>query len=628
MSSTTVLSRGSIFILCFLVVSLTFCCFGQVVNPAEAGQTAVVNGTDVNARTGPGTSYPVVGVVNTGESYPVLAKDGEWYKLRLKEGQAWVKGTFLKITDDGAGSAIVRPPTGNTGGPSSVNAAVCSAVVDATDVNLRFGPGTVYKTVGKVNKGDTFPVLAKSGDWYKLSVTGGTAWIAGWLIKIKDPPKKGTPVKGEGKPDPLPDPVPDSVPDPVPGGETGTKPETEPVIGTGGGNPEGDTTGGVADGSKVAVVSATNVNVRSGPGTDYRVIAMVNKGDNFTISGKSGEWYRLDLTGGSGWVAGWLLDLPVEVSRGGGSESPEQGTGKLSMEVSQLGGKAVISLKSSGKISHNVFTLTNPNRLVMDLTLERGPDDSYKDLPESVEINKGPVGILRTGWLDGGQKCLRIVLDLNDRAHYIVSEQDANRGLVLEVFTPDLKGALLGKTIFLDPGHGGNDPGAIGPTGLHESSVTIDIANRAAGLLREQGATVYMSRTGNTAVGQKDRAKMANNAKADIFVSIHINSNEQPDKWGMSTYYYSPPADKIEQAQKRKKLADSLQTELSETLRLADLGLFQARFAVLCETVMPAVLLEIGFISNPEEEKLLKEESFREQAAQAITRGLGYYFCQ
>ncbi len=620
MSSVTVLSRGSIFLLCFVMVSLIFCCLGQVIEPAEAGQTALVDGTHVNARTGPGTSYDRVGEVNFGESYPVLSEDKGWYKLQLKSGQAWVSGEFLKIKDDGAGSTVVQPSTGITGGPLSVNAAVCSAVVDATDVNLRFGPGTAYKVVGKVNKGDVFPVLAKSGDWYKLSVAGGTAWVAGWLIKIKDPPKQERPTKDEGEraamPDRNPDPLPNPTPDPVPVTDTNT------------GNPEGGTKGSLADGRRIAVVNATNVNVRSGPGTDYRVIAMVDKGDSFAVSGRSGEWYRLDLARGSGWVAGWLLDLPPEVSRGGGFESPEQGTATLSMAVNQVGDRAVISLRSSGKIDHNIFTLTDPNRLVVDLTLEKSPDDSNRDLPESIEINKGPVGTLRTGWLDGNSGRLRVVLDLNGRAHYLVSELDAHRELVLEVFTPDLRGALLGKTIFLDPGHGGNDPGAIGPTGLYESSVTMDIANRTASLLREQGATVYMSRTGNTAVGQKDRANMANNAGVDVFVSIHINSNEHPDKWGMSTYYYSPPKDTYERVQQRKKLANSLQTELAETLRLADLGLFQARFAVLCETVMPAVLLEIGFISNPEEEKLLKDEGFREQAAQAITRGLGYYFCK
>ena len=132
-------------------------------------------------------------------------------------------------------------------------------------------------------------------------------------------------------------------------------------------------------------------------------------------------------------------------------------------------------------------------------------------------------------------------------------------------------GVLAGKIVVLDPGHGGNDTGTIGPDGIEEKWVTLPIALKAAQMLRQEGAEVIMTRTGDTNPGLYDRTAIANQDGADVFVSIHGNSyKENPDIGGTGTYIYSPTP-KITPGQQlgvRLKLANCLQNSLVASLKL------------------------------------------------------------
>lgn len=186
--------------------------------------------------------------------------------------------------------------------------------------------------------------------------------------------------------------------------------------------------------------------------------------------------------------------------------------------------------------------------------------------------------------------------------------------------------SLKGKTIVIDPGHakiqpgGWPDPGAVGPTGLQEKDVVLDIGQRVVQKLRAKGANVLITREGNTTLTLAGRAAIANNNKADVFVSIHMNANLNRAYNGTAVYYYNG-----NQAAQNKKLAAILQNHLVQALKLRDIGIIVEQFAVLRYTQVPAALVETAFISNVEEEKMAYTDEFREKAAEGITAGIEAY---
>ncbi|MDO4177773.1 MAG: N-acetylmuramoyl-L-alanine amidase [Phascolarctobacterium sp.] len=191
-----------------------------------------------------------------------------------------------------------------------------------------------------------------------------------------------------------------------------------------------------------------------------------------------------------------------------------------------------------------------------------------------------------------------------------------------------VSGGIKGKTIVIDPGHGGSDPGAIGASGLKEKDVTLPIAKLLKQELENMGAKVYMSRTTDVDVckpGASDRDELqarvnaAEKNNCDAFISLHINASTNKSVGGFSTYYY-PKTDYD------LKLARSIQNKLAKNFSLNDLGVREAGFYVIKRSSMPAVLCEMLFISNAKEEKLLQNSWFRKKSARMIAEGIENYF--
>ena len=190
---------------------------------------------------------------------------------------------------------------------------------------------------------------------------------------------------------------------------------------------------------------------------------------------------------------------------------------------------------------------------------------------------------------------------------------------------------LKGRKITIDAGHGGNDSGAIGPTGVMEKSVTLLIANELRRLLVADGATVYMTRTTDTEVSPKGanasdieelqaRCDVANNTKSDIFISIHMDSFSSGAAKGTTGYYYSLGS------QRSRDLADKVRQGVIDQIGTQSRGTQSCNFYVVKHTDMPATLVEVAFISNPQEEQLLNSEEGIEKAAQGIADGIADYF--
>ena len=190
---------------------------------------------------------------------------------------------------------------------------------------------------------------------------------------------------------------------------------------------------------------------------------------------------------------------------------------------------------------------------------------------------------------------------------------------------------VQGKTIILDPGHGGSDSGAIGPDGVMEKNVTFAVAKKVQSMLESSGAKVIMTRTDDVdvyGVNATDRQELQarvdvgrKNPSADVFLSIHANSFTNPQAHGTATYYYA-------KSSSDGLLAQALQDGMIEYGGLYDRGISEANFYVIKHSVMPAALVEMAFVSNPTEEDLLNSDSFQDKMAKGICKGLSTFFGQ
>lgn len=174
--------------------------------------------------------------------------------------------------------------------------------------------------------------------------------------------------------------------------------------------------------------------------------------------------------------------------------------------------------------------------------------------------------------------------------------------------------------IFIDPGHGGSDPGAVNTNlNLKESDVNLDTALRLERILKARGFETKLSRTTDVFVPLTERAAMANNWGADYFISVHSNASVDPNAKGTEVLYYKDSSRAV-------PLAAAIQEQLILQNGLDDRGIFpRPNLAVLRLTNMPAVLVELGFVSHPTEAKLLMLPEFRQNAAQGIADGLAVY---
>ena len=171
--------------------------------------------------------------------------------------------------------------------------------------------------------------------------------------------------------------------------------------------------------------------------------------------------------------------------------------------------------------------------------------------------------------------------------------------------------------IVLDPGHGGRDPGAVGIGGLDEVEIVTPVALRVGELLEQQGIDIAFTRTEDVEVDLPPRVSLANRLQANLFVSIHANaiSLSRPDVNGIETYYFSSGKD----------LAFYVHESLIDATGSNDRGVRTARFYVLRNTDMPAILLELGFVTGDEDARNLSDPDYREILAQAIARGILEY---
>lgn len=220
---------------------------------------------------------------------------------------------------------------------------------------------------------------------------------------------------------------------------------------------------------------------------------------------------------------------------------------------------------------------------------------------------------------DNGKKITTVIINLP----YYYKHQNLSESPSSEISIEFYRSPLRGRRIIIDPGHGGDDPGAIGTTGVQEKILTLDTANRLKDLLVKGGAEVFMTRESDITIPSPVRVELANKMDGEVLISIHFNAYINQKIYGIETLYCPSVSGES------KKIAAIVHQENLKVLNSADRGLWERpNLVVLRETEMPAVLTEIGYITNPEEEKRILDPEYRQKAAQALYNALIRYFSE
>ncbi|MFZ8832307.1 MAG: N-acetylmuramoyl-L-alanine amidase [Thermodesulfobacteriaceae bacterium] len=302
---------------------------------------------------------------------------------------------------------------------------------------------------------------------------------------------------------------------------------------------------------------------------------------------------------------------------------------------------ARIVLDLTSLTSYKLFKVKEPYQLIVDLVGKEHKPYVTKEFPEK-------------------KKEMRIA---KEKEKTVAKEKKQQKEEIKEetTYIPLARQLGLGvRRVVIDPGHGGEDPGAVGPNGLKEKDVALKIALKLGKLLRDRlGLEVIYTRSSDVYVPLVKRPAIANSMKADLFISIHLNASPDPNARGVEVYYLNFTTDPeamrvaaLENSVANKGLADlqdlvkaliantklsesralaeKVQRELVQTLRrhyhdVVDRGVKYAPFLVLVGTRMPAILVEAEFITNPEVAERLKDDRFIELIAEGLARGVESY---
>lgn len=328
----------------------------------------------------------------------------------------------------------------------------------------------------------------------------------------------------------------------------------------------------------------------------------------------------------------------------------------------------------SGSVDHKIFELNGPDRLVIDME-PTAFDANLADL----QLEDTPVKRIRTGTREGGG--LRVVLDLKStvkpRSFSLDPNDNYGHRLVVDLFDEEQQvETSIGDVVetdrdivvAIDAGHGGEDPGALGPGSIREKNVVMAISENLASMINAHpGYKAVLIRSGDYFVSLNDRPRLAREHRADFFISIHADAFRMPSVHGASVYALSGKGATSESARyiadrenrsdliggvgdlslkdKDDQLASvlldlSMNATMDTSLRAGEMVLSQiggitklhkksveqAGFAVLKSPDMPSLLIETGFISNPDEAKRLSTSDFQGKMARAIFMGVRNYF--
>ncbi len=399
--------------------------------------------------------------------------------------------------------------------------------------------------------------------------------------------------------------------------------------------------------------------------------------------GKHPDFTRvvLELTGSYEWTIEQPPGGPVRILiPGAGVDASirrlefSSGVIRSVQTARRANGVEVILVCQPAGVKLRTQTLTEPERLVVDVSLPGAGEDgralAQASAPPSGSMAKAPSPVPAPGANQEKSEGTEVPTPAPADRTARVPAASGNAGTEATggigtgaTALPERDGTKKLLTIVLDPGHGGHDTGAIGPTGLMEKDVVLDLAFRLRRLLQDRlGVRVLMTRTEDEFVSLADRSAFANRAKADFLISLHVNAASKRGAVGFETFFFArEPSDNDARASAQREnlvlesngatgkdlesllrttladmavtrdikessnLAERLLASLEKILRVDNRGVKSGPFYILATAAMPAVLVESAFITNPKEERKLQREEHRQRIADALYEGIAAY---
>jgi len=291
-----------------------------------------------------------------------------------------------------------------------------------------------------------------------------------------------------------------------------------------------------------------------------------------------------------------------------------------SVRFTDEGSSIKIEVNSTKPVYFDVKRLYEPDRIILDIPNALYNADKFK------EINKGGILRIRASQFKSEPLASRIVIDLNKDIEYdtLISDDQRYCAIVIrkqkvEAPKPKKLKILKGRVIIIDPGHGGNDPGAFGISGdrVKEKHINLATSLKLAKLLSDAGAIPLLTREDDTFISLQDRVEFAKNNKADLLVSVHYNSSEKGGISGTETYYYNPNS---------KLLGDVVHRNMVFNLKRTDRGLQRVKFYVIYNSPIPSILVEPLYLNDRQEEALAMDPAWQEFIAKTMFEGIKQYF--
>ena len=520
--------------------------------------------------------------------------------------------------------------------------------INADYINVRGGPGLEFPLVKKIYRGEVYPVVSESNQWIEIMLgSGTTGWVAEWLIaRGAEPadPKALSMISGNGvqiRSGPGKDQQPVGT---LANGTAveviGQKDEWLEIKAEG-------LTGWIssvyvaqpAAAQETGQIVDNNTTVYSDSSTSSPVLGKVHK-RGVTIVSKTKKWVEISYQSGSGWVesrhilstSSPLAEVTASsliVHKKAKLDSKKVGTvkkGQLfaviaeenNMVKIQLSSKKTgwiplwfvkrnqVSVKKEGveKVKHSQIVILHTGT-----ALRNAANVDAKVVLRPKQGEQFPVLSVKNNWyqvkLPNGKKAYA--------AGWIVGIT----GEVKQIKQTGYEAYLQNKLIVLDPGHGGKDQGSAGLHGTLEKDVTLRTVRLVAEKLEASGAKVILTRNSDTHLDLNDRVRISHLHAADAFISFHYDSTIDQVTSGITTYYYHDF---------QEPLAANIQEALSQDTQAKNRGSRFGDYHVLRENRRMAVLLELGYMSNPTEERTINNNHYQETIANAIYTGLAKYF--
>ncbi|ODA39073.1 N-acetylmuramoyl-L-alanine amidase [Desulfosporosinus sp. BG] len=534
----------------------------------------------------------------------------------------------------------VEPPSESS--DSSANPSKKGKVNATGSLNLRDTPSPTGKTLVTIPNGTTIDLTEQQGQWYKTTYQSKTGWISADYITVISTPL-------------------------TPSDDSDTK------------TTDNNTSNQSLKGE---ITASGGLNLRDTPSPTGATLATIPKGTALDLTDHQGQWYKTTYQSKTGWISAdyvTIISTPKgEITASGGlnlRDTPSP-TGKTlitipkgtTLDLTDLQGQwykttyqsktgwvsaAFVTSVSPNKISSISSTTTATNKISSTTTIDLSVNGRVYILGGTGIISSNTQNIIQGKASSKYKDNLKSFPSLPSEIKKpdppssdndgdvtpppsdnstVPTTYDPSSEVLIDPFQGIPANALAGKTIMIDPGHGGPDTGAIGPKHTNEKDNTLAISLVLNNILKQAGAQVILTRDTDICIcpvtnysetaDLQARVDLANKYKPDLFICIHNDSFTNPDVQGTSTFYSKENLKENESIQ----LASNIESSLIDTIKTKNRGVKEARDYVLRYTSMPAVLLETAFISNPYEEARLQNPTFQKNVASAIFHGIYNYY--